>query len=378
MNQTSRRSPALRRLLPPALLALALFPSCREARVQSYRIAKESDTPPPAMTQPGADMAATPVATASGHELIWDAPAHWTSKTASSMRKATYVITGADGATAELAITAFPGDVGGDLANVNRWLGQLGRPAITTAELTSYLQRSTSHGLPVALVDLPGPQQEKPQRMLGAIVLFEGSSWFFKLTGPDALVAAEKPAFLAFAQTIRADENHDHAAHAAPAAAPSTPAPAAPPATDMANTAVRTAGGPGLRWTAPADWQSKPASAMRKATFVLPAPGGATTELAVTAFPGDVGGELANVNRWRNQLGLAPLATPDLATAVTRRTHNNLNFAIVDFPAGSQRLLGAIVPFGNDTWFFKLTGPDAAIAAQKPAFLAFLETVQAP
>ena len=42
------------------------------------------------------------------------------------MRKATYVITGESGATAELAVTAFPGDVGGEVANVGtgaRWSG---------------------------------------------------------------------------------------------------------------------------------------------------------------------------------------------------------------------------------------------------------------
>lgn len=378
----------MRRLLLPVLLALPLLTSCRDSKVETYRIAKEANAPLPADTGAnapahvaGGDMSSMPVARADGRELTWKAPAHWTSKQASSMRKATYIITGADGATAELAITAFPGDVGGDFANVTRWLGQLGLPPIEPSALPTLLTRSESHGLGVSVVDLLGPKQEKTLRMLGAIVPFEGATWFFKLTGPDAVVAAEKPAFLAFLQTIEAGSGPAPAATAA-APAPVSPMAAPAPAADMANTPVIKAEGPGLTWTAPAGWTSKPATAMRKATLLVPTAGGAAIELAVTAFPGDVGGELANVNRWRNQLGLAPLAPADLAGAVTRQSANGLNFAIVDFANGAttnpQRTLGAIVPFNGATWFFKLAGPDASVAAQKSAFLAFLQTVKAP
>jgi hypothetical protein len=43
-----------------------------------------------------------------------------------------------------------------------------------------------------------------------------------------------------------------------------------------------------------------------------------------------------------------------------------------------QRVLGGIVPYGNATWFFKLTGPDAVVTGAKPAFLDFMRTVKAP
>ena len=42
-----------------------------------------------------------------------------------------------------------------------------------------------------------------PQRILGAIVPFNGGTWFFKLMGPDALVAKAKPGFLEFLKTVR-------------------------------------------------------------------------------------------------------------------------------------------------------------------------------
>jgi hypothetical protein len=150
----------------------------------------------------------------------------------------------------------------------------------------------------------------------------------------------------------------------------------------MADTAVIKAEGPELKWTAPTQWQAKPASAMRKASYTVSGPGGATGEVAITAFPGDVGGELANVNRWRGQLMLAPIAAAELDRAVTRRDVNGLQITIVDLTGGTadapQRLLGAIVPFGGATWFFKLVGPDAVVGAEAPAFLSFINTLQKP
>jgi hypothetical protein len=160
-----------------------------------------------------------------------------------------------------------------------------------------------------------------------------------------------------------------HAGLAAGAAAPASGA--------MPNTpGLQTASGNELSWTAPAAWQPKPASMMRKATYTVPADGGATGELAISAFPGDVGGEPANVNRWRGQVGLEPLSDAAAVAAIARVEANGLKIGVVDLPGASGRLLGAMVPYAGATWFFKLTGPDAAVGAAKPAFLEFLRTLK--
>jgi hypothetical protein len=119
------------------------------------------------------------------------------------MRKGTYIIKGSDGAEAELAITAFPGNVGGDLANVNRWRGQLQVAPIDAAQLERDLVRFTANGLSIAMVDIAGPSGPTAQRMLGGIIPHAGATWFFKLTGPDALVAGQKDAFVAFLKSVR-------------------------------------------------------------------------------------------------------------------------------------------------------------------------------
>jgi hypothetical protein len=182
----------------------------------------------------------------------------------------------------------------------------------------------------------------------------------------------------------------DPAPAAAPAASPGTPssAPMAPatPADDkaaMANTAVTTASGPGLAWDAPANWTAGPERPMRKATFLIASESGAPgAELAITAFPGDVGGNLANVNRWRQQLSLAPISEAELRNSLQHLDVGALHVDVIKLvgpatpPAAPQGVLGALVPYQGSTWFFKLTGTDAVVTREQPAFLAFLRTLR--
>jgi hypothetical protein len=204
-----------------SLLALAaatlLLSACGEDKVTSYQVPKEKETAPPMVgaadggspsdaTLPaaaGAPMADTAVPTASGQDLLWQAPAAWSSKPAGAMRKATYSVPGG-GADADLSITAFPGDVGGELMNVNRWRGQLGLPPLRPEELDASVNRVEANGLRFTLVELASQGDPNGKAMMGAIVPVGGSTWFFKLTGPGASVRASKPAFLAFLHTVHA------------------------------------------------------------------------------------------------------------------------------------------------------------------------------
>ena len=203
-----------RRLLPLAALTL-LLAACRDAKVTSYRVPKETDAQMPGATADagagapavaaaaGAGMAATPVATAPGFGLVWTAPSAWKAKPASAMRKGSYTISGEGGAEADLSITAFPGDVGGELANMNRWRGQISLPPLAAGEAAGAVTRLTQADLALTLVDFGGAGAS-PQRIVGAMVPFGGATWFFKLMGPDAVVAQAKPSFLEFIKTVKA------------------------------------------------------------------------------------------------------------------------------------------------------------------------------
>jgi hypothetical protein len=163
-----------------------------------------------------------------------------------------------------------------------------------------------------------------------------------------------------------------------PVASAGAQAPAPPGAMPSANAGTMATTTVPTAWAVPARWTIGAANPMRKATYEVPGAGG-SAELTITAFPSDVGGELANVNRWRGQVQLPPLAEADLPGAITRQDQNGLQLAIADCGgagAKAQRILGAIVPFGGGTWFFKLTGADAVVAGVRPEFLEFLKTVR--
>jgi len=200
--------------LAAGLTALLAATGCQKEEITTYRVPKEAlpaAQPAAASTAPtapaaatgtgGSSMANTPVATASGNALVWTAPSTWSAKPAGSMRKGSYAVKG-DGGEADMAITAFPGDVGGDLANLNRWRGQIGLPPVDQKEFDRTTVHMDRNGLHMNVVDIAGTGANA-QRIIGAMVPHQGATWFFKLSGPDALVAREKPAFLALLDSIK-------------------------------------------------------------------------------------------------------------------------------------------------------------------------------
>jgi len=199
------------RFVLPLLASVSLLTACRERKVTSYRVPHEAPEPlPPILTGEvpmsaagSGSMASTPVPTAEGNALTWIAPADWKEKPRSAIRKGSYAVPGPDGAEADLSITAFPGDVGGELANLNRWRGQIDLPPITEADVPAAVTRQSHDGLDLVIVDFSNPKAEKAQRILGALVAHDGATWFFKLMGSDAVVGAQKDAFMKFLATVK-------------------------------------------------------------------------------------------------------------------------------------------------------------------------------
>lgn len=138
-------------------------------------------------------------------------------------------------------------------------------------------------------------------------------------------------------------------------------------------------GGAELRWTLPAGWKEGQGDGkFRYATFAPP--GKARLEVYVVRLPGPAGGELANVNRWRNQLGLAPLAEGDLAAARQRLKSGAGELAVYDFSsegaAQRSRTIAGLTAAAGETWFVKMTGDPEAVAASRPAFLELLGSLR--
>jgi hypothetical protein len=99
--------------------------------------------------------------------------------------------------------------------------------------------------------------------------------------------------------------------------------------------------------------------------------------VSVVVFPGEAGGLLPNVNRWRGQLGLEPIDDSALASASSALATAAGKLTLVDFTGqGGRRTLGAILQSGGRSWFFKMTGDTRSVDRAKPDYLSFLHSLK--
>jgi hypothetical protein len=148
----------------------------------------------------------------------------------------------------------------------------------------------------------------------------------------------------------------------------------------VADSRAATAFGPliGLvdRWVLPDGWQvDKKDDSIRFATLRATLDPTTIVEVAVTVFPGDVGGELANLNRWRGQHGMAPIERPE-ADPSFRRLGRDGTAGYYARVAGSEQTLlagGVKDPHDDRTWFARATVDHERVASLEPQFLQFLD-----
>jgi hypothetical protein len=137
------------------------------------------------------------------------------------------------------------------------------------------------------------------------------------------------------------------------------------------------AGGAALRWTLPKGWTEGKGDPMRLATLKPPVPG--RIDVSVVVLPGPAGGELANVNRWRNQIGLAPLDEASLAAARKPVQTKAGPISVYDFTSEGQarsRVVAGLTEVEGNTWFVKMSGDAAAVAAARSDFLRLVESLR--
>jgi hypothetical protein len=136
------------------------------------------------------------------------------------------------------------------------------------------------------------------------------------------------------------------------------------------------------QWQVPAGWQETAAGQFLIAKFMVSGPDGAQAGVNVSMSPGDGGGLAGNVNRWRGQLGLGMLAGAELDQSTTSVDTSGGAASFVDFSGKdartgqSARLVGAVVPQGGRTWFYKLMGNEQVVEKQKDAFTKFVQTAK--
>jgi hypothetical protein len=190
-----------------AIIVVMLVGACdrNDQQIKVYRIAKAplETTPPPDaamptnVSSPSTDPG-TPPPSSEKPKIKWDVPEGWSPAAMSPMRYASFTAE-QNGGKADISVVTFAGDGGSDADNVNRWRQQIGLPAVDSSSLGSMIVTIRSGDITFSTVDMAGANA----RVLAGWTRRDGRTWFFKMTGPAALVELEKPKFVAFLESVR-------------------------------------------------------------------------------------------------------------------------------------------------------------------------------
>src|SRR5947207_7012881 len=293
------------------------------------------------------------------------------------MRLARFAVAGKEGDSADVAISPLGGISAGKEQLLNLWREQIHLPPVEPDQLTNSatpVAIGSSRGELYEMASTEPILENKKARILIALLNAGDGLWIFKMSGQDNFVAQQKPAFTSFLESISIDKT---------AATP-------PPRFATTNTRKTPRAGEESEipakpnWKVPPGWREEPPSQMLLGKFSLQGESGGKAEVTVSAFPGDVGGLLANINRWRGQVGLQGIAESDLTSNATSLDLAGSKATLIDVngvnPKNGQktRLIGAIVPRREKTWFFKLSGDEAVPEKEKSSFVKFVQTVEFP
>lgn len=360
---------AIRTLLPAALLIL--LAGCDREQIRVYEIPKAQSTTPASPVEGEGGLPPLP-------QLAWKGlPSGWSSKPGAGMRAATFEIQDAEGGRAELAAIPLPGMGGNDVELVNLWRQQVGLQPVTKEDVGRHAEEFDAAGRRVRLYTISGEGEAgstSQVRLLVASVREAGFTWFFKLAGDPGAVSAQRENLKQFvSQAEFVPPPMDGLA----SAGPSRPAEIGAARFASAQAPARLP-----RWQVPAGWEAQPPTSMVLARWIIAGEAGARAEVTVSAFPGDVGGVLANVNRWRRQVSLPAISEAELPGLIESHDAPAGPTTVVDLrgtdakPGQADRLIAAMTRQGGETWFYKLMGDTRVAETQKAAFLEFVKSAQ--
>jgi hypothetical protein len=347
------------------LVVVALGACDRESEIKVYRVSKapleESVTQQQGAMPTNTTAPRMPGGLAPATETAVATPPNWEAQPLSQMRQASFLVKNDKGAVADISFVSLGSAAGNVLENVNRWLGQLGQPPITDQKLGAMAQRLHTSLGEVTIVDLAGlPDNADPARdgrIIAAMVTTGNSTLFFKMRGNADLTEAQKGDFIKWVAAVCDAQNQTGSPQMAAAAPPDS-------------------GASRIHWEAPEGWTEVPPSSMRYASFSAPAENGGKIDISIITFPGDGGSDADNINRWRGQIGLPPIDPSTVTSQVAPLKTADTTFSTTDIAGDKTRTIAAWTRRDGRVWFFKATGPSAAVEKEKPNFVKFIESVR--
>jgi hypothetical protein len=315
--------------------------------------------------------------TANAPPLNWTVPQGWKPvQGGDPMRVASFSVAPED---PKALVTVIP--LGPEAAalwpNVKRWAGILKLPDVTEADVPKFVHQTQVSGEQGQIVEMTGASESgnPPVSLLSAIVPHEGTTWFFTLKAAAPIVEAQKANFEKFVHSVQFS-----------AARPGTEADASPAGPTQADDAH---GDPAAsnqsfklaQWKTPAGWQEEPGANTMRVTAFRIGPASDDVEVIVSRIArGQMGSFTDNINRWRDQVGLDPVASisPGMLQPTGVAGHGALSLTLTGpkDAAGMAKQLTVVMSIeGRDFWFIKMLGPESVVAKQRDALKQFLDSM---
>ena len=260
-----------------------------------------------------------------GGKPKWTAPEGWREKAGSGMRFATLSMTEGD-EELELTVISLPKPDGDDqeytLANVNRWRGQL--------QLG-----------PLSLDELQGESEE--------IKYEDGTAVFVDLEGKSSGGGMGRPPFAAMGGGSGSE--------------PDKPAKLK------------------LKFDPPAGWKegelvvSRSGITLKHEAAFEVSDGDEKVEITIDRMPA-MGGTLANVNRWRAQVGLSPVDEAGYRESVQKIELASKDRDYVQLIGPEQTILGVIAEHDGAALYIKLKGDKDLAQTESERFEAFVKSIR--
>ncbi len=346
----------MRNFLLLAPLSLCVLSSCKDEKIHTYRVATDSSSenpaPPVGDAAPKEEESHDPAAHSGS--VVWQVREDWKPEKAGQFVTAAYALPGGGRVT----VSKLGGDGGGLAANINRWRGQLGFKPLAEKEVIGQPLKIAGSDEEMRLFNLTSADSAADaQGILAGVLPLKTETWYFKFSGPVAVLRKTEGAFAAFLRTVRIAGSQK----SAPVPAPS--------------------GAKKVNVTPPDGWTPSEGSSMRAASFSIAGPDGTSADVSVVPIPGDSGSVLDNVNRWRSQLQLAPLASAD-DPALGTKAESPAGEIFVSHMTSTEPILNgktaalasAILKRPGMTWFFKITGEATLVQANLEKFDTFVRS----
>lgn len=331
-------------------ITLILFSGCNKDEIRQYEVEVE-----------------VPRGTANNPEkIVYTSPQGWTERGQGSSSGADFVLPTSDGSHLEASFRLFADMSGSESFVLNMMRGEagLGRKLEENEvrEMMNTLKIGDGYGISFEVISRDeNPAYKGKLRIVIAMLHRSGATWFFKYAGNIDESTKNQESFFRWLSDMKFTKENK-------------PAP-------KTITPTRESSLP--NWSVPDSWTTLPPSSMVPAKFQVTNDEGEAT-ISISTFPGDVGGLVPNVSRWRRQVGLPEIPEAEYGKTVSTYEVDGNTATLVDLSEEKENQKESLIAVwdlrgsgsNQKSWFYKIQGEFSVVNEAKKDFFGFIDSVE--